>query len=77
MSCGNREGSNVIMLKYRPTFEINESKEGGYLVLVTWPKGPEQQLDGFASVEAARSWIDDDGPNWIAGSPYSDLKAAL
>src|SRR6516165_7700606 len=55
MSCGNREGSNVIMLKYRPSFEISESKDGGYLVLVSWPKGPEQQLDGFASVEAARS----------------------
>ena len=70
MSCGNREGSNVIMLKYRPYFEISESKDGGY-VLVSWPKGPEQQLDGFASVEAARSWIEEDGPNWIAGSPYS------
>ena len=58
----------MIMLKYRPSFEISESKDGGYLVLVTWPKGPEQQLDGFASVEAARSWIEEDGPNWIAGS---------
>jgi hypothetical protein len=71
MSCGNREGSNVIMLKYRPSFEISESKDGGHLVLVSWPKGPEQQLDGFASVEAARSWIEEDSPNWIAGSPYS------
>ena len=71
MSCGNREGSNVIMLKYRPSFEISESNDGGYLVLVSWPKGPEQQLDGFASVEAARSWIEEDGPNWIAGCPYS------
>ena len=40
MSCGNREGSNVIMLRYRPTFEISESKDAGYLILVTWPKGP-------------------------------------
>jgi len=46
-------------------------EDGGYLVLVTWPKGPEQQLDGFGSVEAARAWIEEDGPNWIAGSPYS------
>ena len=71
MSFGNREAGNVITLKYRPTFEISESNDGGYLVLVTWPKGPEQQLDGFASVEAARSWIEQDGPNWIAGSAYS------
>jgi hypothetical protein len=56
----------VITLKPRPTFEISESKDGGYLVLVTWPKGPEQQLDGFASVEAARAWIENDGPSWIA-----------
>ena len=64
------------MLKSRPTFEISESKDGGYVVVVTWPEGPEQQLDGFASVEAARAWIEEDGPNWIAGSPYSSLKAA-
>jgi len=61
----------VIMLKSRPTFEISESKDGGYLVLVTWPEGPEQQLEGFGSVEAARAWIEEDGPNWIAGIPES------
>ena len=53
----------MIMLKYRPSFEISESNDGGYLVLVSWPKGPEQQLDGFGSVEAARGWIEEDGPN--------------
>jgi hypothetical protein len=47
------EGRDVIVLKSRPTFEISESKDGGYLVLVTWPEGPEQQLNGFGSVEAA------------------------
>src|SRR5215471_12411606 len=52
---GNRRGRDVITLKHRPTFEISESKDGGYLVLVTWPEGPEQQLGGFASVEAARA----------------------
>ena len=71
MSSGNRKGRDVITLKHRPTFEISESRDGGYLVLVTRPEGPEQQLDGFASVEAARSWIEEDGPNWIAGCPYS------
>ena len=66
MSAGNRKGSEVITLKLRPTFEIGESKDRGYLILVTWPEGSEQQLDGFASVEAARAWIENDGPSWIA-----------
>ena len=68
---GNRKGREVIMLKHRPTFEISESKDGGYLVLLTWPKGSEQQVDGFASVEAARAWIEDDAPSWIAASKCS------
>ena len=71
MSCGNRKGREVITLKQRPTFEISESKDRGYLVLVTWSEGSEQQVDGFASVEAARAWIENDGPNWFAGSSYS------
>ena len=58
MSIRQSEGRDVITLKHLPTFEISESKGGGYLVLVTWPEGPEQQLDGFASVEAARAWIE-------------------
>ena len=66
MSSGNRKGRDVITLKHRPTFEISESRDGGYLVLVTRPEGPEQQLDGFASVEAAQAWIENDGPSWIA-----------
>jgi hypothetical protein len=57
------------MVKDRPTFEIGQSEDGGYVIVVTWPKGPEQQLDGFASVEAARAWIEDHGPSWIASSP--------
>jgi hypothetical protein len=61
----------VITLKHRPTFEISESKDGGYLVLVSWPKGLEQQLGEFASVEAARAWIEDDAPSWIAASECS------
>jgi len=66
MSSGNCKSREVLTLKHRPTFEIGQSKDGGYLVLVTWPDGPEQQLDGFSSVEAARAWIEDDGPSWIA-----------
>ena len=55
---GKRKGRDVITLKHRPSFEISESKDGGYLVLVTWPKGSEQQVEGFASIEAVRSWIE-------------------
>jgi hypothetical protein len=61
----------MVIVKHRPTFEILPSKAGGYLIVVTWPKGPEQQLDGFASAEDARAWIENDGPSWIVGSSYS------
>jgi hypothetical protein len=63
-------GKDVKMarVKHQPTFEILPSEAGGCLVVVIWPKGPEQQLDGFASVEA---WIENDGPSWIASSLYS------
>jgi hypothetical protein len=55
-------------VKHQPTFEILPSEAGGCLVVVTWPNGPEQQFDGFSSVEAAQAWIENDGPSWIAGS---------
>jgi hypothetical protein len=61
----------IATVKHQPTFEILPSEAGGCLVVVIWPKGPEQQLDGFASVEAAQAWIENDGPSWIAGSLYS------
>jgi hypothetical protein len=41
---------------------------------VTWPKGPEQQLNGFASVDAAQAWIENDAPSWIAESIYSEIQ---
>jgi hypothetical protein len=44
-------------VKYRPTFEICPSNADGCLIVVIWPKGPEEQLDGFSSVEAAQRWI--------------------
>jgi hypothetical protein len=34
-------------VKHQPTFEILPSEAGGCLVLLIWPNGPEQQLDGF------------------------------
>ena len=69
MEAGAEVGMAIV--KHRPTFEILPSEADGYLIVVTWPKGPEQQLDGFASTEAARAWLDKDGPSWIAGSSYS------
>ena len=55
-------------VKHQPTFEILPSEANGCLVVVIWPNGPEQQFDGFSSVEAAQAWIENDGPSWIAGS---------
>jgi hypothetical protein len=61
-------------VKYRPTFEICPSNAGGCLIVVIWPKGPEQQLDGFSGVEAAQRWIENDAPSWIAESIYSTIQ---
>src|SRR2546421_265359 len=47
--------AKMATVKHQPTFEILPSEAGGCLVVVIWPKGPEQQLDGFASVEAAQA----------------------
>ena len=69
MKAGEEVGMAIV--NHRPTFEILPSEADGYLIVVTWPKGPEQQLDGFASAEVARAWLDNDGPSWIVGSSYS------
>jgi hypothetical protein len=61
-------------VKHRPTFEICPSEGGGCLIIMTWPKGPEQQFDGFATVEAAQAWIENDAPSWIAESIYSTIR---
>jgi hypothetical protein len=64
-------------VKLRPSFEICASKTGGYLIVVTWPKGPEQEVDGFATVEAAQAWIENDAPGWITESIYSTIRVEL
>ena len=33
----------MAIVKHRPTFEILPSEADGYLIVVTWPKGPEPQ----------------------------------
>jgi hypothetical protein len=68
-----RKVVELATVKHRPTFEICPSKAGGCLIVVIWPKGPEQQLDGFSSVEAAQRWIENDAPSWIARSIYSTI----
>jgi hypothetical protein len=63
--------AKMAAVKHQPTFEILPSEAGGCLVVVIGPKGPEQELDGFASAEAAQAWIENYGPSWIAGNLYS------
>jgi hypothetical protein len=38
----------MVIVKHRPTFEILPSKAGGYLIVVTWQKGPENLTDSLA-----------------------------
>jgi hypothetical protein len=58
-----RKVVELATVKYRPTFEICPSNPDGCLIVVIWPKGPEQHLDGFSSVEAAQRWIENDAPH--------------
>jgi hypothetical protein len=69
-----RKVVELATVKYRPTFEICPSNTGGCLIVVIWPEGPEQQLDGFSSVEVALGWIENDAPSWIAESIYSTIQ---
>ena len=64
-------------VKLLPSFEICASNAGGYLIVVSWPKGPEQQLNGFATVEAAQAWIENDAPGWITESIYSTIRIKI
>jgi len=73
----HEEHLELATVKLRPSFEICASKTGDYLIVVTWPKGPEQQLDGFATVEAAQAWIENDAPGWITESTYSTIRVEL
>jgi hypothetical protein len=57
--------------KHQPTFEIRGSKAGDYLVVAIWPKGLEQQIEGFASETEALTWIQRDSAGWIARNPHS------
>jgi hypothetical protein len=68
-----RKVVELATVKHRPSFEICPSKAGGCLIVVIWPKGPEQQLDGFSSAEAAQRWIENEAPSWIARSIYSTI----
>jgi hypothetical protein len=57
----------------KPTLEVRQSKDTGYLVIVTWPKGLEQEVAGFATEAEARAWINDEAPDWIARNHHSRL----
>ncbi|CAN5381526.1 hypothetical protein BH10PSE9_BH10PSE9_09940 [soil metagenome] len=37
---------------------------GGRQVMVTWPEGSTDQIDGFASERAAQAWIETESLSW-------------
>lgn len=60
------------MATTKPTLEVRELKDGSaYYVLVTWPDGMEQQVNGFSNREEAHLWIEHDSDAWLARHPRS------
>ena len=45
-------------------------------ILVVWPNGLKQQINGFTSEAHARGWIDHNSADWIAGNTPRDLQPA-
>jgi hypothetical protein len=53
-----------------PELELTPLKNGtGYFVLVTWPDGQKEQVEGFSSEAAARTWIEKHSSDWLARHP--------
>jgi hypothetical protein len=50
--------------------QVRQSKGAGYLVIATTPSGLEQELDGFATENAAQEWIANEGSAWLARNPH-------
>ena len=46
---------------------------GGWLVIVTWPDGVQQQLAGFKSEAEAEEWIRKDAFAWLQQHPKTRL----
>ena len=55
-----------------PKFEPRELKDGsGFYVLVIWPYGPEEHVNGFRSVDEAKIWIDLESKGWLFNHPLT------
>jgi hypothetical protein len=59
--------------KSPPTFAPRELKVGlGYYVLVTWPDGRPQHINGFKSEAAALAWIESKSQGWLEQNSASN-----
>lgn len=55
-----------------PKFEIKPLKDhSGFYVLVTWPEGQAEHVNGFQSEAEADAWITNDTATWLARHPRS------
>ncbi len=69
----NGEGPGVRLRKApaQPDMRPVSLKDGaGYYVLVGWPAGQEEQVDGFATEAEAERWIAESA-SWVARHPRS------
>ena len=63
----HREGKPKTESKAKPIFTPRELKDwSGWFVVVQWPNGREQHVNGFGSEAAAISWIADESAAWLA-----------
>jgi hypothetical protein len=58
--------------KTSPTFGTRELKVGLYYVLVTWPDGRPEHVNGFKSEAAALAWIESESKGWLANHQKKD-----
>jgi hypothetical protein len=55
------------MNEMMPKIEVREMKRGSEAyVLLTWPDGFEQHVNGFASESEARAWVEHESTDWLA-----------
>jgi len=49
-----------------PTLEPRALKDrSGWYVLLTWPSGADEQINGFAAEAEAQTWIEHESQAWI------------
>ncbi|HEY2658942.1 MAG TPA: hypothetical protein VGI79_04415 [Caulobacteraceae bacterium] len=55
-----------VMTRAAPTMSIRQMQTfSEWYVLVVWPTGKQQQVNGFQSEAHARGWIDTESKAWI------------